>query len=125
MYYCAPSCPSGFTDAGLTCIKHSYGRGAGKVAVSISEFVTVIADVTVLAGLAIVALASGNDELEPPLLSEMEGILDEAAAAAGDPAAMGPGPWSLRVATQWISTGGPEAQAEALMNNLRGAGLLM
>lgn len=124
LYYCAQTCPSGFTDAGLTCTKHSYGRGAGKPAIRLGAFVTIIAEATILSGLAVVAALTGNPEDDPPLIGEMEGILDEAAAAAGEPAALGPGPWSVRVASQWIAQGGPEEQQAALMAALRGAGLV-
>jgi len=86
--------------------------------------VTIIAEATILSGLAVVAALTGNPEDDPPLIGEMEGILDEAAAAAGEPAALGPGPWSVRVASQWIAQGGPEEQQAALMAALRGAGLV-
>merc|ERR1712187_236760 len=124
LYYCAPTCPSGFIDAGLTCTKKTYGRGAGKPAIRLGAFVTIIAEATLLSGLAVVAALTGNPEDDPSRIGEMEGILDEAAAAAGEPAALGPGPWSVRVASQWIAQGGPEEQQAALMAALRGAGLV-
>merc|ERR1712146_726069 len=56
LYYCAQTCPSGFTDAGLTCTKHSYGRGAGKLAVSPGKFVSIIAE-SIVGAAAVVASA--------------------------------------------------------------------
>jgi hypothetical protein len=56
LYYCGQRCPSGFTDAGLTCTKHTYGRGAGKLAVSPGKFVSIIAE-SIVGAAAVVASA--------------------------------------------------------------------
>jgi hypothetical protein len=41
-YYCAQDCPANTVDAGATCTKTSYGRGAGRPAVPDWEFALII-----------------------------------------------------------------------------------
>lgn len=55
-YFCGTKCPSGFSDAGRTCTKHSYGRGAGKATPAIGGEIAILT-VASIAG-AIIAAAS-------------------------------------------------------------------
>eukprot|EP00516_Mucochytrium_quahogii_P001629 CAMPEP_0203752528 /NCGR_PEP_ID=MMETSP0098-20131031/6441_1 /ASSEMBLY_ACC=CAM_ASM_000208 /TAXON_ID=96639 /ORGANISM=" , Strain NY0313808BC1" /LENGTH=330 /DNA_ID=CAMNT_0050642735 /DNA_START=464 /DNA_END=1456 /DNA_ORIENTATION=+ len=48
MYYCGTGCGPHMTDSGLTCTKHSYGRGVGKLAVPVWEFALIVAASVVL-----------------------------------------------------------------------------
>jgi len=43
MYYCGAECGPNTIDAGLTCTKKTYGRGAGKLAVPVWEFSLIVA----------------------------------------------------------------------------------
>eukprot|EP00516_Mucochytrium_quahogii_P012330 CAMPEP_0203797926 /NCGR_PEP_ID=MMETSP0100_2-20121128/8923_1 /ASSEMBLY_ACC=CAM_ASM_000210 /TAXON_ID=96639 /ORGANISM=" , Strain NY0313808BC1" /LENGTH=295 /DNA_ID=CAMNT_0050703333 /DNA_START=40 /DNA_END=927 /DNA_ORIENTATION=+ len=56
-YYCGTPCGPDFTDAGLTCTKHSYGRGAGKIAIPAGEFAAIVVG-SIIGGVFAIALAA-------------------------------------------------------------------
>jgi hypothetical protein len=68
-YYCAQDCPANTINAGLTCTKKSYGRGAGKLAVPDWEFALIIAGSVVAAQLAVAACV-----VAPELIPEAAGL---------------------------------------------------
>ena len=63
-YYCTQDCPANTVNAGLTCTKKSYGRGAGKLAVPDWEFALIIVG-SVLAAQLVVATCVVAPELIP------------------------------------------------------------
>jgi hypothetical protein len=57
-YYCASTCPPKTIDAGLTCTKATYGRGAGLIAVPWWELL-LIAAAAVIVAVGVIASAGG------------------------------------------------------------------
>jgi len=133
MYYCGQVCPPHMTDAGLTCTKHSYGRTAGKPAVSAAAFAEIVGSSVLLGGLLAASfLIPGGEGADPLIITALE---DEGAAAAAEgSAAAGEAAGAAWVPSleaieegqvaNWVSQGAAAAQRAALTTALINAGLL-
>jgi hypothetical protein len=85
LYYCGQKCPSGFTDAGLTCTKGTYGRGAGKLGVSVKEFVDIVGGVvaTAFVFVALTFFTGGAaSAADAAVISAAESVISESISSA-------------------------------------------
>lgn len=121
------------TDAGLTCTKHSYGRTAGKPAVSAAKFAEIVGSSVLLGGMLVASfLVPGGEVIDEPIITVLEeegaAVAAEGSAAAGEAAGAA---WMPSLETveegqvaNWVSQGAADAQRAAIETALRNAGLL-